>query len=600
MAACTEDNAGDSSPYPRQDGRYGRDAQFQTGQLVKIGGGAAGFDFTPLDNGGNPIAIVNDLPASPPDCIRDNVTGLVWEVKTWDSELRDKDWAYTWYNPNARANGGDPGNPGSATCGGTLSGNQCNTSAYVNAVNTGGLCGIRDWRLPTSKELQGIVLADAHSPAIDTHYFPNTRSGAYWSATPDPFDASLASMAWSICFDRGLSMVNPKTDLNGIRLVHGAPSANTLAALVHSASSHDTFADNGDGTVTHTSTGLMWAQCSDGQSGPACANGTPTAMTWAKALSAAKDSRLAGHDDWRLPNKKELESLVDAGHRDPAIDVTVFPSTSGDGHWSSTTDASDPSLAWGVLFKDGGSNVAPKTGRHDVRLVRDGKSGDGRNLKSSLRDSPLPDLVVTRVTGPSSGTLGSSIAVSATVKNQGNARAATPAGNLFVDFLLFTSSDNYVTTFCNIGPLDAGATGSCNASLAIPSTLTAGTYHLGAVVDIDKWIAESNEDNNLAVASNDVVIGGSSGYSITVTKTGSGTVKSLPAGIDCGSTCSTSFSSGTSVTLTATPATGTFSGGCSGTGSCTLTMNANKSVTVTFANTSLPNLTPYQPSGWSD
>ncbi len=78
-------------------------------------------------------------------------------------------------------------------------------------------------------------------------------------------------------------------------------------------------------------------------------------------------------------------------------------------------------------------------------------------------------------------------------------------------------------------------------------------------------------------------------YAVTVTRagTGTGTVTSLPAGISCGSTCSTSFNSGASVTLTAAAASGStftgWSGGCTGTSTCVLTVNAAKSVTATFA-----------------
>ncbi|QQS54894.1 MAG: hypothetical protein IPM89_03375 [Candidatus Competibacteraceae bacterium] len=85
-----------------------------------------------------------------------------------------------------------------------------------------------------------------------------------------------------------------------------------------------------------------------------------------------------------------------------------------------------------------------------------------------------------------------------------------------------------------------------------------------------------------------------SSYILTVTKagTGSGTVTSNPAGINCGSDCSESYSSGTTVTLTAGPASGStfagWSGICSGTGSCVVTMNAAKSVNASF-NTTAPN-----------
>jgi hypothetical protein len=75
---------------------------------------------------------------------------------------------------------------------------------------------------------------------------------------------------------------------------------------------------------------------------------------------------------------------------------------------------------------------------------------------------------------------------------------------------------------------------------------------------------------------------------LNVTKAGpgSGTVTSSPAGIDCGATCSASFTSGTTVVLTATPDAGSvftgWSGDCTGTGTCTLTMSADRNVTATF------------------
>ena len=77
-------------------------------------------------------------------------------------------------------------------------------------------------------------------------------------------------------------------------------------------------------------------------------------------------------------------------------------------------------------------------------------------------------------------------------------------------------------------------------------------------------------------------------YTLTVSKTGSGsgTVTSSPSGINCGSDCSENYNEGTTVTLTANPSSGStfvgWSGDCSGTGSCIITMNSNKSVTVTF------------------
>jgi uncharacterized repeat protein (TIGR02543 family) len=83
-------------------------------------------------------------------------------------------------------------------------------------------------------------------------------------------------------------------------------------------------------------------------------------------------------------------------------------------------------------------------------------------------------------------------------------------------------------------------------------------------------------------------------YTVTVTKsgTGSGTVDSTPSGITCGSACSAPYTSGTTIALSATPTTGStftgWSGACTGTGSCTLVVNANTRLTATFAPSTPP------------
>ena len=68
LVTCTAANSGDSAAYPSQDARFGRDAARAAGKLpAKIGGGAAGFDFTPLDASGNAIALTGNPPV-PADC----------------------------------------------------------------------------------------------------------------------------------------------------------------------------------------------------------------------------------------------------------------------------------------------------------------------------------------------------------------------------------------------------------------------------------------------------------------------------------------------------------------------------------------------------
>jgi hypothetical protein len=113
------------------------------------------------------------------------------------------------------------------------------------------------------------------------------------------------------------------------------------------------FVDNGDGTISDRVTRLMWVK--DGNSA-GCNNGSP--LNWNNAIDFAVALNYAGHTDWRMPNIKELMSIVDYGLGGdgivPAINATFFPNTVMDAYWSSTLYAAVPDdLAWGVSFGDG-------------------------------------------------------------------------------------------------------------------------------------------------------------------------------------------------------------------------------------------------------
>jgi hypothetical protein len=200
MAPCASANTGDAAPFPRQDGRFGRDAMAAAGKLPKIGGGAAGFDYTKIANDGSDLDAGAVLGTNPTDwaCTRDNITGLTWEVKTsTDTDLRYFGHSYAWYSTNAATNGGDAGGTGTDTCNGTLPSSLCNTEAFVTAVNATALCGHADWRMPTPRELLGLVHAGAQNPSIDASYFPNSLMSTVWSGSSYASDPSLA---WFVNF----------------------------------------------------------------------------------------------------------------------------------------------------------------------------------------------------------------------------------------------------------------------------------------------------------------------------------------------------------------------------------------------------------------
>ncbi len=124
------------------------------------------------------------------------------------------------------------------------------------------------------------------------------------------------------------------------------------------------FVDNGDGTVTDNCTGLMWQQ-----------NTAPGTYDWQGALQYCENLELSEYDNWRLPNVRELQSIVDYGRFGPAIDP-VFTATQIAFYWSSSSGPGSPHLdtdeAWHVFFGIGSVYGTSKSALHYVRAVRGG------------------------------------------------------------------------------------------------------------------------------------------------------------------------------------------------------------------------------------
>jgi hypothetical protein len=143
-----------------------------------------------------------------------------------------------------------------------------------------------------------------------------------------------------------------------------------LASLlvIVSSPARAALVDNHDGTVTDTETGLMWQQAS-----------TSGYYFWQEALLYAEFLSLAGYDDWRLPNRNELQSIVDYAHYNPTINTSVFPGTASSYYWSSTTYANGYINAWVVSFNYGNLDDSDKWEQHHVRAVRGEQGGSFDN-----------------------------------------------------------------------------------------------------------------------------------------------------------------------------------------------------------------------------
>ena len=181
------------STHPNQDAQSGRDITHNDDS-----DGHAGFSFTKISSTGA------ELPASATSwsCVKDNVTGLIWEVKTTDGGLHDEDNTYTWYNPDTSTNGGSAGTENGSA----------DTDSLVSDVNNAGYCGAYDWRLPNIDELSSIVdYSIAYpEPTIDTNYFPNATSTFVWSSSP----SSYVDFVWMVGFTHG-----DGTDGDGTNLI---------------------------------------------------------------------------------------------------------------------------------------------------------------------------------------------------------------------------------------------------------------------------------------------------------------------------------------------------------------------------------------------
>ena len=219
---ATSGNASTCDPaHPAgQDCFYGRDAAAVAGQLPpKVGGSALNngianaFDYTKISNSGNALPASATLGEGPNDwaCTRDNVTGLIWEVKT-NSGLRGSGHQYKWVPESG------PGFGQNSMCGGTLY--TCTTGNYVAALNTAGLCGASDWRMPTMRELESIIdFGRTTTSPWDPDYFESTggnTSALLWS---DTLYAGDQNYVWTM--RRWMAYAATRNSSGRVRLVRG-------------------------------------------------------------------------------------------------------------------------------------------------------------------------------------------------------------------------------------------------------------------------------------------------------------------------------------------------------------------------------------------
>lgn len=186
----------------------------------------------------------------------------------------------------------------------------------------------------------------------------------------------------------------------------GLPSQSWANCTIRSGNLERTpdanLVDNGNGTITHTTTGLMWKKCPEGRTYSAgnC-TGTTGSYPWQAALRRAVTDTTGGNSDWRLPSRTELLSIVETACTSPTINTTRFPNVAASAaFWTSThAGATMPDSAYAVRFSNGTSFAASKDFAANARLVRAGNLVHD-NYRANAPSEPAAFSFISQIANP--------------------------------------------------------------------------------------------------------------------------------------------------------------------------------------------------------
>lgn len=247
--------------------------------------------------------------------VTESVTGLMWQDDT-EAATTTKQWVTTAnFSIENYAN----------TSGDTA-------TTYCSSINLG---GHNDWRLPSVNELLTITNKGFSNPAADP-IFLNTAPEVYWTSTNTGTENS--AKARRVSFYNGGTLIYNKDLVQNIRCVRGITTLETKQLT----------RDNTKQIVTDQTTNLTWQD-----------NVTVGSTGQSAAIFYCENLSLAGYDDWRLPNVRELRSINDTNNQNPAT-FSVFQNTENATHWTSTTFNVNQTLAWTVNFNTMGIGIRDK------------------------------------------------------------------------------------------------------------------------------------------------------------------------------------------------------------------------------------------------
>lgn len=271
---------------------------------------------------------------------------------------------------------------------------------FVKTLNLRNYLGHDDWRLPNINEMKSLVNQQPDLAAwLGSLGFHGVRKDYYWTSSTY---AAHAGSAWSVGMYSGIVAGHGKADGGCVWPVRGGPRgvltlpktgqtacydiSGTAIACAGTGQDGDLqagaawpsprFTENADRTVTDRLTGLVWSR-EGGTPGPAACNPgmRKTGQGAPDHVKCLDTESYLGKNDWRLPNRNELASLVNHGQPDTAawLNTQGFSDVQAGGYWSSSTYVTTPWNAWGVNMHDGAeTSFARKHGIH-VWPVRGGR-----------------------------------------------------------------------------------------------------------------------------------------------------------------------------------------------------------------------------------
>lgn len=298
------------------DGEFGRDVR-----APNKADGRAGFSFEKIGPGGE--ALPHNAPAW--SCVRDRVTGAMWEVKTADGGLRDGRRRFT------NVGNGQPGDAGT----------------YKEAVKATALCGATNWRLPTRREMESLLdfSVPEGGPMIDARWFPHTAAELHWTSTSAKVQGGSEAYSWAVnYYGGGAIWYGGQFGEFAVQLVSNGARMPTRRWLAT------------DGEVRDESSGLVWRRCAEGQAwtGGGCSGTATTFLTIGDAVGHAQAQAQATGKAWRAPNVKELSGLANTNLSWPAIDRSAFPDFTTESYHTGTHWTGNPVYSWRINFIDGG------------------------------------------------------------------------------------------------------------------------------------------------------------------------------------------------------------------------------------------------------